>query len=120
MKRGDRDEVPIGTCVVVYGELLAVAGNRTRTDCDPTAHAEIVALREAAQKFGNYRLTEAVIYSTVETVRDVRRGADSSARQRFGLWRQPMKRRAPSNPISYLRRRTTQSSRGDSQRNSGS
>src|SRR5438034_11419008 len=62
----DRDEVPIGTCVVVVDELLAVAGNRTRTDCDPTAHAEIVALREAARKFGNYRLTEAVVYSTIE------------------------------------------------------
>ena len=42
-----RDEVPIGTCVVAEGELLAVAGNRTRTDCDPTAHSEIVALRAA-------------------------------------------------------------------------
>ena len=63
---GARDEVPIGTCVVVAGELLAVAGNRTRTDCDPTAHAEIVALREAARKSGNYRLTDAVVYSTIE------------------------------------------------------
>ena len=62
----DRDEVPIGTCVVAADELLAVAGNRTRTDCDPTAHAEIVALREAARKIGNYRLTEAVVYSTIE------------------------------------------------------
>ena len=61
-----RDEVPIGTCVVVAGELLAVAGNRTRTDCDPTAHAEIVALREAARKFGNYRLAGAAVYSTLE------------------------------------------------------
>ena len=61
-----RDEVPIGTCVVVGGELLAVAGNRTRTDCDPTAHAEIVALREAAQKVGNYRLAGAAVYSTLE------------------------------------------------------
>ena len=47
-------------------ELLAVAGNRTRTDCDPTAHAEILALREAARKLGNYRLAEAVVYSTIE------------------------------------------------------
>src|SRR5438046_2327501 len=62
----DRDEVPIGTCVVADGELLAVAGNRTRTDCDPTAHAEIVALRAAAQKLGNYRLGGATVYSTVE------------------------------------------------------
>src|SRR5436189_2519664 len=61
-----RAEVPIGTCVVVGGELLAVAGNRTRTDCDPTAHAEIVALRQAARKFGNYRLADAVVYSTLE------------------------------------------------------
>src|SRR5207237_9979089 len=62
-----RDEVPVGACVVnVDGELLAVAGNRTRTDCDPTAHAEIVALREAAHGFGNYRLTGAVVYSTIE------------------------------------------------------
>ena len=59
-------EVPVGTCIVVSGELLAVAGNLTRTDCDPTAHAEIVALREAAQKFGNYRLAKAVVYSTIE------------------------------------------------------
>ena len=61
-----RDEVPIGTCVVVGERLLAVAGNRTRTDCDPTAHAEMVALREAARKSGNYRLPEAVVYSTIE------------------------------------------------------
>jgi tRNA(adenine34) deaminase len=61
-----RDEVPIGTCVVVGEQLLAVAGNRTRTDCDPTAHAEIVALREAAREFGNYRLADAVVYSTIE------------------------------------------------------
>ena len=61
-----RAEVPIGTCVVVGEKLLAVAGNRTRTDCDPTAHAEMIALREAARKSGNYRLPEAVVYSTIE------------------------------------------------------
>jgi tRNA(adenine34) deaminase len=43
-----------------------VAGNRTRTDCDPTAHAEIVALREAARRLGNYRLPNAFVYSTIE------------------------------------------------------
>src|SRR3989441_9154498 len=62
----DRDEVPIGTCVVVRDQLLAVAGNRTRTDCDPTAHSEIIALRQAARKSGNYRLSDAVVYSTIE------------------------------------------------------
>jgi tRNA(adenine34) deaminase len=60
-------EVPVGACIVTSaGELLARAGNRTRTDCDPTAHAEIVALREAARVLGNYRLNGAVVYSTIE------------------------------------------------------
>jgi len=61
-----REEVPVGTCIVVGETMLAVAGNRTRTDGDPTAHAEIVALREAAAKVGNYRLADAVVYSTIE------------------------------------------------------
>jgi tRNA(adenine34) deaminase len=63
----EHGEVPIGACVVgAEGQLLAVAGNRTRTDCDPTAHAEIIALRAAARKIDNYRLTGAVVYSTIE------------------------------------------------------
>src|SRR3982751_1944148 len=63
----ERDEVPIGACVVTgEGRVLAIAGNRTRTDCDPTAHAEIIALREAAHNVGNYRLTDAIVYSTIE------------------------------------------------------
>ncbi|HEV7473473.1 MAG TPA: tRNA adenosine(34) deaminase TadA [Pyrinomonadaceae bacterium] len=61
-----RGEVPIGACVVADEAILAIAGNRTRTDQDPTAHAEIVALREAAGKVNNYRLTNAVVYSTIE------------------------------------------------------
>ncbi|HEV2863371.1 MAG TPA: tRNA adenosine(34) deaminase TadA [Pyrinomonadaceae bacterium] len=62
-----RGEVPVGACVVSEdGSLLAVAGNRTRTDCDPTAHAEVVALREAARRVGNYRLKGATMYATVE------------------------------------------------------
>jgi tRNA(adenine34) deaminase len=59
-------EVPVGACVVSDNRLLAVAGNRTRTDGDPTAHAEVIALRAAAKEVGNYRLTEAVVYSTIE------------------------------------------------------
>lgn len=62
----DRDEVPVGAVVVVGDRLIAQAGNRTRTDCDPTAHAEIVALRAAARRLGNYRLTEATLYVTLE------------------------------------------------------
>ena len=61
-----RGEVPVGTCVVSEGKLLAVSGNRTRTDCDPTAHAEIVALRSASGVVGNYRLTGAEVFSTIE------------------------------------------------------
>lgn len=62
-----RGEVPIGACVISEkGELLAAAGNRTRADCDPTAHAEIVALRRAAQTVSNYRLVGATMYATIE------------------------------------------------------
>jgi tRNA(adenine34) deaminase len=61
------NEVPIGACLIDnQGNLLAVAGNRTRIDCDPTAHAEVIVLREAARKIGNYRLTETVLYTTIE------------------------------------------------------
>jgi len=66
VEAGQREEVPIGVCIVSGAELLAVAGNRTRTDRDPTAHAEIIALREASRKQGNYRLIDAVVYSTIE------------------------------------------------------
>jgi tRNA(adenine34) deaminase len=62
----ERGEVPVGACIVAGEAMLAAAGNRTRTDQDPTAHAEIVALREAAAKVSNYRITDAVVYSTIE------------------------------------------------------
>jgi tRNA(adenine34) deaminase len=63
----EHDEVPVGACIVdARGALLAVAGNRTRTDCDPTAHAEVVALREAARRAGVFRLTNVTVYSTIE------------------------------------------------------
>ncbi|MFN2499973.1 MAG: tRNA adenosine(34) deaminase TadA [Pyrinomonadaceae bacterium] len=61
-----RDEVPIGACIVVGDTVLAVAGNRTRTENDPTAHAELMALRVAAQQAGNYRVSDATVYSTIE------------------------------------------------------
>lgn len=60
-------EVPIGACLIdKAGNLLAISGNKTRSDCDPTAHAEIIVLREAARKIGNYRLTETILYTTIE------------------------------------------------------
>jgi tRNA(adenine34) deaminase len=61
-----RGEVPIGAIVVHESRIIARAGNRTITDCDPTAHAEIVALRAAAAHINNYRLTEASVYVTIE------------------------------------------------------
>ena len=61
------NEVPIGACLINnQGELVAVAGNLTISTCDPTAHAEILVLREAARRIGNYRLTDTVVYTTIE------------------------------------------------------
>jgi tRNA(adenine34) deaminase len=63
----DLDEVPVGAVIVSEnGDILAAASNRTITNNDPTAHAEILALRAAAKKVGNYRLTGATVYSTIE------------------------------------------------------
>lgn len=60
------DEVPIGAVIVHDGKILARAGNRTIRDCDPTAHAEIVVLREASLLLQNYRLTGTTLYVTLE------------------------------------------------------
>jgi len=65
---GARGEVPVGA-VVVYGptgQLLGAAGNRTEQDADPTAHAEILALRLAAQALGEPRLPDCDLYVTLE------------------------------------------------------
>jgi len=62
----ERGEVPVGAVVVADGRIVARAGNRTIADCDPTAHAEILALREAAKTLGNYRLLGASLYVTIE------------------------------------------------------
>src|SRR5262249_42205199 len=63
---GARGEVPVGAVVVIDDRLVARAGNRTIADCDPTAHAEILALRTAAAVARNHRLTGATLYATVE------------------------------------------------------
>jgi tRNA(adenine34) deaminase len=59
-------EVPVGAVVVAGGEIVARGHNRSETDRDPSAHAEIVALRAAARAEGNYRLTGATLYVTLE------------------------------------------------------
>ena len=62
-----QDEVPIGACIVSEsGELIGKGFNQTITKNDPTAHAEIEAIRQAGSKLGNYRLTETIIYTTIE------------------------------------------------------
>ena len=60
------DDVPIGAVVVVDGEVVASAHNRREVDADPTAHAEILALREAAGMRGHWRLDGATLYVTLE------------------------------------------------------
>jgi len=59
-------EVPIGAIVVRAGEVIGVGHNAPISHCDPTAHAEVLALRAAARQVGNYRLVGATMYVTVE------------------------------------------------------
>lgn len=61
-----RAEVPVGAVIVVGGQIVARAGNRTIADCDPTAHAEMVALREAAKNIGDHRLVGSTMFVTIE------------------------------------------------------
>ncbi|MEW6770191.1 MAG: tRNA adenosine(34) deaminase TadA [Bacillota bacterium] len=65
-KAGALGEVPVGAVVVVGGEIVSRAHNLRETLKDATAHAEIVALREAARRSGDWRLEDAVVYTTVE------------------------------------------------------
>jgi tRNA(adenine34) deaminase len=59
-------EVPVGAVVVAGGEIIGRGHNRTIGDHDPAGHAEIIALREAARRSGNHRLTTATLYVTLE------------------------------------------------------
>ena len=66
-KAGQKAEVPIGAVLVAEsGDILALAHNQTISLTDPSAHAEILALRQAAQKVSNYRLLSTTLYVTVE------------------------------------------------------
>jgi tRNA(adenine34) deaminase len=61
-----RDEIPVGAVLVHGGRLLAESHNLTITNHDPTAHAEVVALRRAAARIGDFRLVETTLYVTLE------------------------------------------------------
>ena len=63
---GKAGEVPIGCVIVLDNEVIATAGNRTLTDRDPTAHAEILAIRQAAAATGSERLVDCDLYVTLE------------------------------------------------------
>jgi tRNA(adenine34) deaminase len=63
---GERGEVPVGSVLVRGGEVIARAGNRTIADRDPTAHAEMIAIRAAARAFGSERLDDCDLYVTLE------------------------------------------------------
>ena len=63
LKKG---EVPIGAVVVLGDEIIGKGHNQPITKKDPTAHAEIIALKEASNRLENYRLNEAIIYTTLE------------------------------------------------------
>ena len=59
-------EVPVGAVVVCNGQVVGRGWNRNITDKDPTAHAEIVALRDAGHNLGNYRLADCEVFATIE------------------------------------------------------
>jgi tRNA(adenine34) deaminase len=63
---GRRDEVPVGAVVVMDGRVVGTGANAPISRSDPTAHAEVLALREAGAAIGNYRLAGATLYCTVE------------------------------------------------------
>jgi tRNA(adenine34) deaminase len=63
---GARGEVPVGCAVVYQGEVIVRVGNRTIAECDPTGHAELIAIRAAAVRLRIERLTECDLYVTLE------------------------------------------------------
>lgn len=65
-RAAEHGDVPIGAVVVRDGEVIGVAGNERELRADPTAHAEVLALREAASRLGGWRIPDSVLYVTLE------------------------------------------------------
>lgn len=83
-----RNEVPVGAVIVREGSIIAAASNRTLRDQDPTAHAEVLAIREASSKLDRWRLDDCTLYVTVEPCA-MCAGAIVLARMKrvvFGAW----------------------------------
>ncbi|MDA0329047.1 MAG: tRNA adenosine(34) deaminase TadA [Gemmatimonadetes bacterium] len=59
-------EVPVGAIIVRHGDVVGSGHNRTVADSDPTAHAEVVAIRDATSRIGDWRLTESTLYVSLE------------------------------------------------------
>ena len=87
-RAGDSGEVPVGALVVLDGAVIGEGWNRPVTDCDPSAHAEIVALRVAALARHNYRLENTILYVTLEPCAMCIGAAINAriARVVFGAW----------------------------------
>ena len=66
LEAGRHNEVPVGAVVVLDDEIIGAGFNQPISAQDPTAHAEVVALRAASKRLGNYRLTGATLYVTIE------------------------------------------------------
>lgn len=65
-RAGDSNEVPVGALIARDGQIIGRGFNQPISSCDPTAHAEIVAIRDAAKNVGNYRLPGSTLYVTIE------------------------------------------------------
>ena len=90
-----RGEVPVGCVIVRDGDVVARAGNRTLADHDPTAHAEIVAIRAACAALGSERLSDCDLYVTLEPCA-MCAGAVAFARIRRLYYGAPIRKAAPS------------------------
>ena len=103
-------EVPVGAVLVdAEGKILAATSNRTIKDNDPTAHAEILALRTAAIRTGNYRLTGTTMYTTLEPCA---RRTIWCRRNAFSRLRQPGAESSYGDQIGYPRRKMPQPDAG--------
>jgi tRNA(adenine34) deaminase len=65
-RAGEHGDVPVGAAIVRDGTVIARAGNRREADADPTAHAEVIAIRDAARALGRWRLSDCALYVTIE------------------------------------------------------